>query len=158
MKPHLWFVLGAWMAAFGVVNGAFAAHGLRNQLPARYENIPFDDVPDGDLEALLEKRYGDYDTGVRYHMYHAIGLMLLGLVATRKPSRWWNVAGFGMFLGIILFSAMLYALVLTNRTMLGAIVPIGGVTSIVGWIAMGCGCIGGFDLPATAARPENPAA
>lgn len=157
MKPHLWFVLGAWMAALGVVNGAFAAHGLRDHLPARYMSLPFDD-PDKDLGSLLEKRYDDYDTGVRYHMYHAIGLMLLGLVATRKPSRWWNVAGFGMFLGIILFSAMLYALVLTNRTMLGAIVPIGGVASIIGWIAMGCGCLGGFDRPAAAVPAETPAA
>ena len=85
MKPHLWFVLGAWMAALGVVNGAFAAHGLRDHLPARYMSLPFDD-PDMDLGSLLEKRYGDYDTGVRYHMYHSIGLMLLGLVATRKSS------------------------------------------------------------------------
>ncbi|MBA4016941.1 MAG: DUF423 domain-containing protein [Pirellula sp.] len=157
MKPHLWFVLGAWLAALGVVNGAFAAHGLRDHLPARYMSLSFDD-PDVDLGSLLEDRYDQYDTGVRYHMYHAIGLMLLGLVATRKPSRWWNIAGFGMFLGIILFSAVLYALVLTNRTMLGAVVPIGGVFSIIGWVAMGCGCLGGFDRPAAETPVETPAA
>jgi uncharacterized membrane protein YgdD (TMEM256/DUF423 family) len=130
--------IGAILGFLGVALGAFAAHGLKQRLPA---------------EMLIV-----FETGVRYHMYHAIGLMLLGLVATRKPSRWWNVAGFGMFLGIILFSAMLYALVLTNRTMLGAIVPIGGVASIIGWIAMGCGCLGGFDRPAAAAPGETPTA
>jgi uncharacterized membrane protein YgdD (TMEM256/DUF423 family) len=147
MKPHVWFVLGAWMAALGVVNGAFAAHGLRDRLPEIYKNVSDEDLGDGDLYDLLERRYDNYDTGVRYQMYNAIGLALLGLVATRKNSRWWPIAGFCLFLGIILFSGLLYALVLTNMKMLGAIVPIGGVASIIGWLAMGCGCVGGFDAP-----------
>ena len=147
MKPHVWFVLGAWMAALGVVNGAFAAHGLRERLPEIYKNVSDEDLGDGDLYDLLERRYDNYDTGVRYQMYNAIGLALLGLVATRKHSRWWPIAGFCLFLGIILFSGLLYALVLTNMKMLGAIVPIGGVASIIGWLAMGCGCVGGFDPP-----------
>lgn len=154
MKPHLWFVLGVWMAGLGVVNGAFAAHGLRERLPRLYQNVTEEDLGDGDLWDLLEKRYDNYDTGVRYQMYNSIGLALLGLVATRKTSRCWNFAGFCLFLGIILFSGCLYALVITNRTYLGAVVPIGGVSAILGWLALGCGCIGGFDAPSP---PQVPA-
>ncbi|MGC3970129.1 MAG: DUF423 domain-containing protein [Pirellulales bacterium] len=135
------------MAALGVVNGAFAAHGLRDRLPELYKNVGEEALGDGDFLDLVEKRLDNYDTGVRYQMYNSIGLCLVGLVATRKASRWWTVAGFCLFLGIILFSGMLYALVLTNMTKLGAIVPIGGGAAILGWIALGCGCLGGFDSP-----------
>ncbi|MBL9091480.1 MAG: DUF423 domain-containing protein [Planctomycetaceae bacterium] len=136
VKPHQWFVLGAWLAALAVVNGAFAAHGLEKRLLVIYQNVPLEDIPNADFEGLIAKRLHDYETGARYQMYHALGLMLLGAVAARRQTICGTLAGLAFFLGILLFSGMLYALVLTNRTMLGAIVPIGGVSFIVGWVAL----------------------
>jgi len=134
MKPHLWFACGAILAALGVVNGAFAAHGLRDNLPKIYIELVPKNTPDFEFEELIKKRIGDYETGARYQMYHSFGLMLIGLAAARKPSKLWSAAGVCFFFGILLFSGCLYALVWTNRTMLGAIVPIGGTLFIIGWV------------------------
>ncbi|MCE9606401.1 MAG: DUF423 domain-containing protein [Planctomycetia bacterium] len=136
MKPQLWFVCGALLSALGVVNGAFGAHYLPTRLPDLYADVPTEKLPLGGISRLLEKRYADYDTGVRYQMYHAFGLMLLGVVASQRKSALWSVVGFCFFFGTLLFSGCLYALVLTNQTILGAIVPIGGVLFIVGWLTL----------------------
>lgn len=134
MKPHVWFICGAIMAALAVGNGAFAAHGLRDNLAKRYSELLPSGTPDYELDDLIRKRIGDFDTGARYQMYHAFGLMLLGFTAARKPSKMWTAAGVCFFFGIVLFSGCLYALVLTNKTWLGMVVPIGGVLFIVGWV------------------------
>lgn len=134
MKPHLWFICGAIMAALAVVNGAFAAHGLRQNLAQRYVELTSKNMSDFDFDELIKKRLGDFETGARYQMYHAFALMLIGLAAARKPSKVWSAAGVCFFFGILLFSGCLYALVLTNRTWLGAVVPIGGSLFIVGWV------------------------
>lgn len=148
MKPHLWFVCGALLAALGVVNGALAAHGLRDNLQKVYADVPPEKLPEGGLGHLIAKRVDDYDTGARYQMYHALGLMLIGAVAGRRPSRLWSAAGVCFFFGILLFSGCLYALVWTNKTILGAVVPIGGTLFIVGWVLT---AIGGMKL----AEPER---
>jgi uncharacterized membrane protein YgdD (TMEM256/DUF423 family) len=145
MKPHLWFVCGAILAALGVVNGAFAAHGLRDNLTRRYVEILPENMPDFEIDDLLRKRVGDFETGARYQMYHAFGLMILALAAVRKPSKLWSAAGVCFFFGTVLFSGCLYALVLTNKTWLGAVVPIGGSLFIVGWVLA---AIAGYKLAA----------
>jgi len=139
MKPQNWFVCGALLAALGVVNGAFGAHLLPQRLPELYASMEIEKLPEGGLGELLFKRYADYDTGVRYQMYHSFGLMLLGVVAAQRRTRLWAVAGFCFFFGTVLFSGCLYALVWTNRTILGAVVPIGGTMFIVGWVALAWG-------------------
>jgi len=139
MKPQNWFVCGALLAAMGVVFGAFGAHLLPKNLPKSYAAMQIENLPDGGLDELLAKRYADFDTGVRYQMYHAFGLMLLGVVAAQRETRAWTIAGVCFFFGTILFSGLLYALVWTNRTILGAVVPIGGTMFIVGWLALAWG-------------------
>jgi len=129
MFARSWFVFGGLLAALGVANGAFAAHGLAKQLLIVYEEAP----------DLIGPRMAQYETGVRYQMYHALGLMLLGVVAVRRPTPLWHLAGFGFVAGCILFSGMLYILALTDMPKLGAIVPIGGVSFIVGWLALAAG-------------------
>ncbi|MBW7459529.1 DUF423 domain-containing protein, partial [Paenibacillus sepulcri] len=76
-----------------------------------------------------------FETGVRYHMYHAIGLFLLALASTRLGShiaamRW---AARFMHIGIFLFSGSLYALSLSDVKWLGAITPLGGLAFIISW-------------------------
>lgn len=129
MFARSWFVVGALLAALGVANGAFSAHGLEKKLIAVYEESP----------ELIDLRMAQYETGVRYQMYHALGLMLLGAIAVRRSTPLWHLAGFGFVAGCVLFSGMLYVLVLTDFTKLGAVVPLGGVSFIVGWGALAGG-------------------
>jgi uncharacterized membrane protein YgdD (TMEM256/DUF423 family) len=107
---------GAASAALAVTAGAFGAHALRDRL-------------DPNLLAVFE-------TGARYHMYHAFALIAAGLVAERRPGGAAGVAG-GLFLaGTLLFSGSLYALALSGVRAFGAITPIGGLCFIGGWIAL----------------------
>jgi uncharacterized membrane protein YgdD (TMEM256/DUF423 family) len=105
-----WLAIGALNAAFAVAAGAFAAHGLRGRLD----------------DSVLDV----FEVGARYHMYHALALVLAGLVATRGA----HVAGWLFQVGIVLFSGSLYALALTGMRDLGKITPIGGVAFLAGWL------------------------
>ncbi|CAH1200435.1 hypothetical protein PAECIP111893_01377 [Paenibacillus plantiphilus] len=105
---------GAIHALLAVALGAFGAHALKERL-------------DADMLAVFE-------TGVRYHMYHAIGLVLIALLADRlgaKPALQW--AGRLMHIGIFLFSGSLYVLSMSGIKVLGAITPLGGVAFITAW-------------------------
>jgi uncharacterized membrane protein YgdD (TMEM256/DUF423 family) len=97
---------GAINAAIAVAAGAFAAHALRERLDARALEV--------------------FDTGARYQMYHALAMVLCGLMAARSP-------GWIFQAGIVLFSGSLYALALTDVKALGAITPFGGLAFLVGW-------------------------
>lgn len=122
MKPHAWLVCGALLAALSVAMGAFGAHGLKEQLAAT-------------------NRTDTFETAARYHMYHAIALVLVGLLAAGGSSRALDVAGWCFLAGILIFSGLCYALSLGGPRYLGAIVPIGGVAFIAGWIALAIGAM-----------------
>ena len=110
----LFVVLGALAAALAVALGAFGAHALRAKLPP-------------DLLAV-------YRTGVEYHFYHALGLILVGLAAQHLPeSGPLKIAGWLMVAGIVLFSGSLYVLAVSGVRALGAVTPIGGVAFIAAW-------------------------
>ncbi|NVI98107.1 DUF423 domain-containing protein [Myxococcus sp. AM009] len=109
-----WLVLGAVNAFLSVSAGAFGAHALRSRLPQ-------------DLQVIFE-------TGARYHMYHALGLVAVGLLGHLRPSSLLNGAGWAMLVGIVLFSGSLYALALSGVRVLGAITPIGGLGFLAGWL------------------------
>jgi uncharacterized membrane protein YgdD (TMEM256/DUF423 family) len=97
-----------------VAAGAFGAHALKARLSA-------------DLLAIFE-------TGARYQMYHSLGLIAVGLLASSRPSGLLDGAGWAMLVGIVLFSGSLYALALSGVRALGAITPLGGVGFLVGWV------------------------
>jgi uncharacterized membrane protein YgdD (TMEM256/DUF423 family) len=102
-------------AALAVLLGAFGAHGLKAKLTPEMLAV--------------------YQTGVQYHMWHALGLGVIGFAALQWPQanalRW---AGGLMIIGIVLFSGSLYVLALTNIKIFGAITPFGGLAFIVAWI------------------------
>lgn len=109
-------MLGAALAFLGVGLGAFGAHALGPRLGAR------------DLEI--------FETGVRYQMYHALALVLVGWAMTRWPGGGTVVAGWAFLIGVVVFSGSLYVLVLTGTRGWGAVTPIGGVAFLVGWAAL----------------------
>ncbi len=129
-----WIFIGAVLAALAVGLGAYHAHGLEGLLAEKYSSDA----------GLFAKRMGNWGTAAQYQMYHAIGLILVGLVALVRPGKWLTIAGWCFVIGILLFSGLLYVLAITNLTKLGMIVPLGGLSMIVGWLAL---AIGGCCLP-----------
>lgn len=113
----LFLLLGSINAALVVIIGAFGAHGLKNSLSGEMMTV--------------------YQTGVQYHFYHALGLIIVGIVAIHIPaSAWLKWSGWLMLAGIILFSGSLYLLAMTEVRWLGAITPFGGTAFIIAWILM----------------------
>jgi uncharacterized membrane protein YgdD (TMEM256/DUF423 family) len=109
-------LLGALFGFLAVALGAFGAHALRARLAP-------------DMLAVFE-------TGVRYHMYHALALILTSLVMARMSGWLVAAAGWSFVAGILLFSGSLYALALTGVTVLGAITPLGGLAFLAGWACL----------------------
>ncbi len=102
--------------ALAVAIGAFGAHGLKSHISAEMIQI--------------------YKTGVEYHFYHALGLLLVGVLAIVMPSVSFKWPAIFLSAGIILFSGSLYVLAITGIKALGAITPLGGLSFIVGWIIL----------------------
>lgn len=136
MSPARWIALGAVLGAIGVALGAYGAHGLEKQLAAW-----------GYAGEDLAKRLANHETAVRYQMWHALAIVLVGLALAIRPSAAWNAAGWAFLVGVLVFCGFLYALVVVgpNFRWFGAIVPIGGVSLIAGWVllAIGAGSISG---------------
>lgn len=117
-----WFAVGAVLAGVGVALGAFGAHGLRGRVEP----------------ALLDV----FETGVRYHMYHALALLAVGLAAARGVSSpLLTAAGWALVIGIVVFSGSLYAMTLSGARWLGAITPIGGVAFLAGWLLLAAAAV-----------------
>lgn len=104
------------LLALAVALGAFGAHGLKSQLSTD----------------MLQT----YKTGVEYHFYHALGLLLIGILAVSFPSELIKWSAICLVAGIVLFSGSLYALAVSGIKWLGAITPIGGLSFIAGWVLL----------------------
>jgi len=114
---HLFLILGSLNGFLAVALGAFAAHGLRNTLSPELLNT--------------------FQTGVQYHMYHALALFGVGLLALYYPAQSAvRISGWLFVVGIVLFSGSLYVLALSGIRWLGAITPLGGVAFLAGWILL----------------------
>jgi uncharacterized membrane protein YgdD (TMEM256/DUF423 family) len=166
MNPRHWIVLGALLGAAGVGLGAFGAHGLeeflrnREGLPAKDAgDEPASQTQDAlsAATAQVEKHLQNWDTAVRYHLIHACALVLIGILgwhahvfvgvssSANTPTTTWAwhpalgwlaAAGWLLAAGIVLFCGLLYVMVLGGPRWLGAIVPIGGLSLIAGWLAV----------------------
>ena len=131
---RIWIVLGAIFAALAVAAGAFGAHALE----AAMENAE-----------AGPKRLAAWKTAAQYQFLSALGLIALGLMPTTKTKSQF-AGGVLMVVGILIFSGVLYAYTLTYVKILGAIVPIGGVSMQAAWIC--------FAVSATGATRRAPAA
>jgi uncharacterized membrane protein YgdD (TMEM256/DUF423 family) len=111
-----WIRIGAVAMFLGVALGAFGAHALRGRLAEDMLNV--------------------FETGIRYHFYHALGLFVVAWLSETHPSGWVTVAGWCFVLGIVIFSGSLYLLSASGARWWGAVTPIGGVAFLAGWLAL----------------------
>jgi uncharacterized membrane protein YgdD (TMEM256/DUF423 family) len=112
---RLFFILASISGGFAVILGAFGAHTLKGRV---------------EPELLIA-----FETGVRYHMYHAVAL--LAVARTRLSGARLQAAAAWLFLaGMALFSGSLYMLSLTGVRWLGGITPLGGLAFIFGWLCL----------------------
>lgn len=111
-----WFAAGAALAAVGVALGAFGAHGLRSRVSPEMVAV--------------------WETAVRYHLVHALGLFAVAWAADRWPGFLPSLSGWLFVAGTAVFAGSLYLLVLTGQRWLGAITPLGGLALIAGWVLL----------------------
>jgi uncharacterized membrane protein YgdD (TMEM256/DUF423 family) len=110
------FSLGALSGLISVAAGAFGAHALRARLTPEYLAV--------------------FETGARYQMYHALGLLAVAWAMTRWPGPLPLWAGWLFVVGSMLFSGSLYTLALTGTRWWGALTPLGGVAFLAGWLCL----------------------
>jgi uncharacterized membrane protein YgdD (TMEM256/DUF423 family) len=109
-------IVGAALLALGVLIGAFGAHGLKN--------------------IILPEKLVTFETGIRYHFYHSIGLMILGLVQQQFPTLRLVIAHWAFFIGVLLFSFNCYFYAITDIKAFALVVPLGGFLFTIGWITL----------------------
>jgi uncharacterized membrane protein YgdD (TMEM256/DUF423 family) len=114
-------LIGALAGVVGVALGAFGAHGLRSRLSPEMLAV--------------------FETGVRYHMYHALAIVATASLASPQSSRLLLASGWLFLTGIIVFSGSLYLLALTGIRTFGAITPIGGVAFLLAWACLAIAAI-----------------
>lgn len=112
---------GILMGVLAIILGAFGAHGLKDVIPV------------GEVDV--------FETGVKYQMYHALFLLVLGSMAgVQDHHKKWVY--YLITAGVICFSFSLYIIAtreLTGITIdfLGLLTPIGGLLFILGWAMLG---------------------
>jgi uncharacterized membrane protein YgdD (TMEM256/DUF423 family) len=105
---------GSILGLLGVAIGAFGAHALKAMLEAA-------------------GRADTFETGVRYLFYHAIALVLVGILSKEFPGNTINWSGNLFLLGTLIFSGSLFLICFTGINVFGAVAPIGGTLLIIGW-------------------------
>jgi len=116
MRNSHFLQLGSLFGLLAVILGAFGAHGLEKLVDAH----------------MLQR----FHTGVEYQFYHALALLLVGILQERYGSRRLGYAGYAFALGILLFSGSLYLYVLTGITAIAIVTPFGGTAFIAGWLML----------------------
>lgn len=115
MTQQLIIATGAFFGMLSVIFGAFGAHALK--------------------KILSDEQLKNFEVGVKYQMYHAILLVVLGFNPTSlSAATYWCFT-----IGILLFSFSIYGLVLSSAKgkklrFLGPITPIGGLLLVTGWL------------------------
>ena len=135
-----WVTCGAVLLGLGVIAGAVAAHGLDEQLESVYGAKPPVKTLAGEIPPAA-KALANFRTGVRYHVWHALGMIAVGLAGSLAGTRNWplQAAGICFGLGIIGFSGALYGGAITDNPGFGIAAPIGGTLMIVGWFLFAAG-------------------
>lgn len=113
MTDRVWLLIGSIYGFVAVALGAFGAHALKERLSAEMLSV--------------------WRTAVEYQFYHALALLLVGVLSRQMPSATLNAAGLCFTVGVLLFSGSLYVLALSDVSVFGAITPFGGILFLAGW-------------------------
>ena len=114
MPNNYWIFLGSLFGGSAIVFGAFGAHYLKQYL---------------DASSLLV-----FETGVRYQIYHALALVLIGVISFFIDKAQLTLAAYCFIFGTIFFSGSLYLLSLMGMKSIGILTPFGGLLLIMGWL------------------------
>jgi uncharacterized membrane protein YgdD (TMEM256/DUF423 family) len=106
-------MIGSAAAGLVVAIGAFGAHAFNDIL-------------------ATNSRISTFETGVQYHLFHALSILICGILPITRR----KMIAYFFMIGIVLFSGSLYLLSLTSATYFGAIAPIGGTAFIIGWVIL----------------------
>ena len=131
-----WIRLGAFLSFFAVLMGTFGAHGLPEYFKVHYENTePY--LLAGHPIPMAHHYLDVFHTGLKYHLYHGLAIILVGLLKAGKTNRLLDIAASTFFWGTVLFSGSLYILSVTGVKIWGMVAPMGGILYFVGWICLG---------------------
>lgn len=117
MTQQIILITASIFGLLSIIFGAFGAHALK--------------------KILSEEQLQSFEVGVKYQMYHAIVLLILGLnYAFTTPAIYWCFT-----LGTVLFSFSIYGLVLSDAQgkklrFLGPVTPLGGLLLVIGWLLL----------------------
>lgn len=109
----LWIILAALNGFIAVAAGAFGAHGLEGR--------------------VTERALAAFETGARYHMFHALALFAVAWLASITSHLSVTLAGWAFLTGIVLFAGSLYFYGLTESRALVLFTPFGGLAFLIGW-------------------------
>lgn len=117
---NIFITTGAVFGALGIVFGAFGAHALK--------------------KIFSEEQLKNFETGVKYQMYHALLLVIIGF-NTQYITSYQNLLFYSLTFGILLFSFSIYGLCISSALnkklkILGPITPIGGLLLLSGWVLL----------------------
>jgi len=117
---NIFITTGAFFGALGIVFGAFGAHALK--------------------KIFSEEQLKNFETGVKYQMYHALLLVIIGF-NTQYITNYENLLFYSLTFGILLFSFSIYGLCISSALnkklkILGPITPIGGLLLLLGWVLL----------------------
>jgi len=122
VTQKLFYILGSICALLSVILGAFGAHALKAK--------------------LTPEQIQSFETGVRYQFFHALALILLGLLLEKYTSQLLHYSGYCFIVGSILFCFSIYLLScksllgIEGWSWLGPVTPLGGTLLILGWSMM----------------------
>ncbi len=118
MITRIFLTIAALLGGSAVGLGAFGAHALKERLSERSLEI--------------------FETATRYQMYHALALLLVGVLMTRSQTDqpFLMASGWAFLVGVGLFCGSLYTLSFSGIKWLGAVAPLGGLALMVGWVSI----------------------
>jgi uncharacterized membrane protein YgdD (TMEM256/DUF423 family) len=112
-----WIATGAMLMLLGVILGAFGTHLLASRLEPR--------------------QFASYQTGVLYHLLHALALVLIGAIGQAGgESRWLRGSAAAMAVGIACFSGAIYLITAGAPRTLGMVAPVGGLSFMIAWVLL----------------------
>lgn len=115
----VFILMGAILGFLGVALGAFGAHFLKSRLSSDMLSV--------------------FETGVKYHLIHALALLILSWITTQYPHSLIRLSGWLFFAGVLIFSGSLYILAGTGVKAWGAVTPMGGLLLLAGWLSLAIG-------------------